>query len=70
MVAQILMYLGDHPQGGQEMMNLDLAKHHLDTLGVLEEKTRGNLSPEEQKILDGSLYESRVRFINIASQFI
>src|SRR5207302_9200857 len=37
---QVLFYLGDlAPQGGEPMLNLDMAKHHLDTLALLEQKT-------------------------------
>ena len=39
-------------------MDLDLAKHHLDVLTVLEEKTKNNLSLEEQSMLDAALYEN------------
>ena len=51
-------------------MDLDLAKHHLDTLTMLEEKTKNNLSMEEQSILDAALYETRTRFVNVASQLL
>ena len=70
-MTQILYYLGELPaSGGQAAMDLDLAKHHLDTLTMLEEKTRNNLSLEEQSILDAALYETRTRFINVATQFL
>jgi hypothetical protein len=70
-VTQILFHLGDiATRGGEPMVNLDLAKHHIDTLGVLEEKTRGNLSDAEQRMLDASLYEVRMRYVSVASQLI
>ena len=69
-VTQVLFYLGDlAPRGGEPTLNLDMAKHHIDTLGVLEEKTKGNLSEEEQRMLDAALYESRMRYVGVASQF-
>ena len=68
-VTQILLYVGDLAVRGSEgMTNLDMARHHLDTLGILEEKTRGNLTPEEKEMLDGALYETRMRFINVSSR--
>jgi hypothetical protein len=71
LVTQALFYLGDlSPRGGEPMLNLDMAKHNIDLLGVLEEKTRNNLAPEEQRLLDAALYESRMRYISVASQFI
>ena len=71
LVTQALYYLGDMgARGGDEMTNMDMAKHLIDTLGVLEDKTKGNLSPEEQQFLDTALYESRMRFISTAGQVI
>jgi hypothetical protein len=70
-MTQILYYLGELPaSGGQAAMDLDLAKHHLDVLTILEEKTKNNLSPEEQTMMDAALYETRTRFINVASQLL
>jgi hypothetical protein len=71
LLTQVLIYLGDVTLRGTEpMINLDTAKHLIDTLGVLEEKTKGNLSPEEQKILDRALYETRMRYVAVASQYV
>jgi len=71
MVTQVLFYLGDlAPGGGQPAVNLDMAKHQIDTLSMLEDKTKGNLTPEEQQLLDAALYEVRMRYVNVASQYI
>jgi hypothetical protein len=70
-VTQILYYVGDlAARGGEGMVNLDMAKHNLDVLRVLEEKTQGNLTPEERQMLDMAGYEARMRFINTASRYI
>lgn len=70
-MTQILYYLGELAGStGQAGVDLDLAKHHLDVLGVLEEKTKNNLTLEEQSILDAALYETRTRFVNTATQFL
>lgn len=70
-VTQALFYLGDlSSRGGEPMLNLDMAKHQVDLLGVIEEKTRGNLTGEEQRLLDAALYETRMRYVSVASQFI
>jgi hypothetical protein len=37
----------------------------IDILGILEEKTRGNLSPEERQLLEQGLYELRMRFVEV-----
>jgi hypothetical protein len=70
-VTQALFSLGEIAIRGQApSIDLDSAKHHIDTLGVLEDKTRNNLTPEEQKLLDTALYETRMRYVNVASQYI
>jgi hypothetical protein len=71
LMTQALFYLGDlAPQGAEPSINLDMAKHQIDTLSVLEEKTKGNLSEDEQRILDSALYESRMRYVSVASQYV
>ena len=71
LLTQVLFYLGDlAPRGQQPSINLDMAKHNVDLLNVLEEKTKGNLSEEEKRLLDAALYETRMRYVNVASQFI
>jgi hypothetical protein len=70
LMTQVLMYLGElTPRGVEPQVNLDLAKFNVDLLGVLEEKTKGNLTPEEQKLLDTALYEVRMRYVSVASQY-
>jgi hypothetical protein len=70
LMTQVLLYLGElAPRGAEPQVNLDMAKFNIDLLGVLEEKTKGNLTPEEQKLLDTALYETRMRYVQIASQY-
>jgi len=50
--------------GGQEIPpNLELAKHHIELLDVLEAKTAGNLTPEEKKLLDTTLHQLRMAYV-------
>ena len=72
LVTQTLYYLGEGAaaRGGSEAANMDMAKHLIDTLGVLEEKTEGRLTPDEQAVLDTALYEARMRFIAVATQVV
>jgi len=70
LMTQVLLYLGElAPRGVEPQVNLDMAKFNIDLLGVLEEKTKGNLAPEEQKLLDTALYETRMRYVQVASQY-
>jgi hypothetical protein len=69
-MTQALYYLGDLAgRGGQGMVDLDMAKHQVDTLAVLEEKTKNNLTDDEKRLLDTALYEVRMRYVSVASQF-
>lgn len=67
MATQALFALGaiPDPQTGQRMAHLDLARHHLDMLGIIEEKTKENLSKEESDMLANTLYELRNRYVQL-----
>ncbi len=69
MATQALFALGEipDPRTGQRMMSLEMARHQIDMLGILEEKTKGNLTEEEQSLLSGTVYELRQRYIAAAS---
>ena len=60
-----LFHLGElpHPETGQKSMDLELARHSIDTLVMLEEKTKGNLKKDELELMDRVLYELKMRFI-------
>ncbi len=47
---------------------LELAKHFIDLLGVLEEKTAGNLTPDESRTLTGMLHELRMAYVEVSRQ--
>ena len=68
-VTQALFAMGaiPDPQTGQPMLHLDLARHHIDMLTVLEHKTKGNLSDEESRALSSTLYELRSRYVQVAN---
>ena len=69
MVSQALMAMGAmaHPQTGQPHVDLGLARHMIDLLAVVEEKTKGNLAEDEAKQLASTLYELRSSYIQIAN---
>jgi hypothetical protein len=62
------MALGGYedPQTKRRYVDLELAKHYIDTLVLLEQKTKGNLTEDEKKLLDRSLYEARMQYVQIA----
>jgi Domain of unknown function (DUF1844) len=63
-----MMHLGQipDPSGRPVPADLELARHTIDTIAMLKEKTKGNLSPEEQKLVDTALTELRMAFVQIA----
>jgi hypothetical protein len=70
-VTQVFFYLGDlTPRGTEPQLNLDMARYQIDILGVLEERTKNNLPPEETRLLDAALYEVRTRFVTVSSQIV
>lgn len=67
LATQTLMYMGGmaDPNSGKAVFDPVYSKHMIDLLGVLEEKTKGNLSEEEQTELTGVLAELRGRFVDL-----
>lgn len=70
MRAQAEMQLGLMHFGEEEKPepNLDLARHTIDMIGVLVEKTKGNLTLEEQRLVENSLTELRFRFVQVSDE--
>jgi hypothetical protein len=56
----------EHPVTGERGVDLQLGKHWIDVLGMLEQKTRGNLSRQEQQILEGLLSDLRLQFVSLS----
>ncbi|MCC5823142.1 MAG: DUF1844 domain-containing protein [Phycisphaerales bacterium] len=66
LASQALMYLGQIPdQSGRGVIALDIAKMQIDLIGVIEEKTKGNLSEEENALLQGTLNEIRMIYVEV-----
>lgn len=62
------VHFGDvaDPASGSAAQNFAGAQQIIDILALLEEKTRGNLTPEERQVLDQALYELRLRFVQVS----
>lgn len=64
-----LLHLGEAPDAeGNTHRDLPMARHTIDLLGMLEEKTRGNLSGDEERLLHQVLFDLRMRFTRAAAQ--
>jgi hypothetical protein len=61
-----LLHFGDEKEEPEP--NLPLARHSIDMLAMLQEKTRGNLTVEEQRLLENGLTELRFRYVQIADE--
>ncbi len=65
--TQALLHLGEIPNPMTRALERDLgaAKQVIDILGILREKTRGNLEPGEEALLDSVLYDLRMRYVEL-----
>jgi len=63
--SSVLLHLGEiaDPQFGEKKKDLVLAKQSIDIINLLKEKTKGNLTQEEEKLLEHLLYDLRMRFV-------
>lgn len=63
--SSVLVHLGviDDPATGKKVKNLPIAKQTIDILGMLEEKTKGNLTEDEAKMLKNILYDLRMIYV-------
>jgi hypothetical protein len=55
----------EHPVTGKRDVDLELGKHWIDVLGMLQQKTRGNLLPPEQQILESLLADLRMQYVSL-----
>ena len=58
-----LMHLGKLPGTDEDTVNLAHAKQAIDCIALLEQKTRGNLTGEEERLISEVLYDLRLRFV-------
>lgn len=69
MRAQAEMLLGLFPSpDGTDQTNLPMARHTIDLLAVLQDKTKGNLTMEQQRLLENSVTELRFRYVQALQQ--
>lgn len=65
-----LYHLGEitDPATGKRVVDLDLAKHAIDTLALIQNKTKGNLLQDEEELLKNILYDIKIRFVKAVKQ--
>jgi hypothetical protein len=64
------LFLGQipNPKTGQGEVNLDLARMFIDQLAMIQEKTRGNLTSEEAKVLSNALSNLQIAYVEVARE--
>jgi hypothetical protein len=68
-IGTAYVHLGDASNpDGQSERNLELARQDIDLLGILQEKTKGNLTGEEERMLEHALYDLRMRYIEVSKE--
>ena len=63
--SSALAHLGEvpDPESGQTTRNLEVAKHNIDVLSMLKDKTAGNLDADDTRLIDAVLYELRLKYV-------
>ncbi len=63
--VQVHLGLVQNPATQKTSTDLVAARHTIDILGILKDKTKGNLTQEEERLLDYILYDLRIKFVEI-----
>jgi hypothetical protein len=67
LIGTAYVHLGDAPSPeGQDGRNLPMARQDIDLLGLLQEKTKGNLTGDEERLLEQALCDLRMRYVEVA----
>ncbi len=66
--AMVHLGLTDDPAGGGPNVDLMLARHTIDVLGLLDEKTKGNLDEDEARLLETLLSDLRLQFVEVSKR--
>ncbi|HET6976251.1 MAG TPA: DUF1844 domain-containing protein [Pyrinomonadaceae bacterium] len=57
----------EHPVTHQREVDVELGKHWIDILGMLQKKTANNLTPQEKRMLEGLLADLRMQYVSLAN---
>jgi hypothetical protein len=65
LTTQALIQLGEiqDPESKKSLKNLPFAKQTIDLMGILKDKTRGNLTKEEEALIDSALYDLKMKYV-------
>src|ERR1041384_5674120 len=57
----------EHPVTHQRDVDVELGKHWIDVLGMLQKKTAGNVTPQEKRMLEGLLADLRMQYVSLVN---
>jgi len=57
----------EHPVTHQREVDVELGKHWIDVLGMLQKKTSGNVTPQEKRMLEGLLADLRMQYVSLVN---
>ena len=57
----------EHPVTHQREVDVELGKHWIDVLGMMQRKTEGNLTPQERRMLEGLLGDLRMQYVSLVN---
>ena len=66
--AMMGMGLAPRPESGQPEVDLELARQNIDLLEMIQAKTRNNLTPDEDRLMERVLYEVRTQFVEVSKK--
>jgi hypothetical protein len=66
--AEMQLGLLRFDENSSDQPNLPAARHAIDLLSMIAEKTRGNLALDEQRLIENALTELRFRFVQVSDQ--
>lgn len=68
--TSVLYHLGviEDPETKEKNVDLDLARHGIDTLTMIQDKTKGNMSNQEEEMLKNILYDLKIKFVQTAKK--
>lgn len=68
LTTNAVIHMGADPQYGRGNIDLETARHFIDMIAVLQEKTEGNLTDDESRLLNDMLTRLRMEYVTIANQ--
>lgn len=66
--AMMGLGLAPHPENGKTEVNINLAKQNIDLLEMIQQKTKNNLTKEEENLLERILFEVRTKFLEVSKK--